>query len=142
MPSIEYSICGWGCSMTECKPIKIPHRGICAGSLDRRVSILKRDLLAPVTDENFGQGFTLLKKVWAGLKTTQGRASFYSTNTEESVTHIFYVRWFDTITGNLWVNHKGENYDIIEVENIDQRSEFAALYCNVRGDDTKDMNRD
>lgn len=125
--------------MTRCKPIRVDHRGICAGTMDRIVEIHSRDLEEPL-DVDYSLPFTLVKKVWAALKTTKGRASFYSTNTDEAVSHIFYVRWFDTITANLWVKYAGENYDIIDVENLDERSEFAALYCNVRGDQTVPVN--
>ena len=126
--------------MVQCKPIKIDHRGVCAGSMDRRITISDRTLDAPTDDIDYGHSFDNSKTVWAGLKTKQGRQSFYTTNTEETVTHVFYVRWFNTITANKWVSYQSETYNIVEVENIDERSEFAALYCNVRGSDSEAVN--
>jgi head-tail adaptor len=59
---------------------------------------------------------------------------------EQDVTHVFGIRWFDGLTADYWVEYKSENYDILDVENIDERGEFALLYCNVRGDKDEPVN--
>jgi SPP1 family predicted phage head-tail adaptor len=97
-------------------------------------------MAAPTSTVDFGENFDSGKTVWAALKTTQGREMFYTTNMDEAVSHIFYVRWYDTLTSDLWVRFNGENYDIVQVENLDERDQFAALYCNVRGDSTDAVN--
>jgi SPP1 family predicted phage head-tail adaptor len=96
---------------------------------------------APVTTVDFDHTFTAVgSKKWAALKTTKGRDMFFATNMDIGVTHIFYIRWYNGLTSEDWITFKGERYDIVEVENIDERDEWYAIYCNVRGDETQDQN--
>jgi len=123
-----------------CKSIRPPRRGLCSGDLDRRITIKSRALAAPSSGVDFEENFAAGKTVWAALKTSKGRAMFYATNMDVAVTHVFYVRWYDTLTADLWVEYKSENYDIVEVENLDERDDWALLYCNVRGDSSDEVN--
>jgi len=126
--------------MPACKKIPVPRRGICAGDLDRRIKIKARSLLPSTSGVKVGESFATVKTVWAAMKSTKGRQSWYSTNLDKAVTHAFYVRWYDGIESNFWVEYKSENYDIVEVDNLDERGEFAVLYCNVKGDADSPVN--
>ena len=126
--------------MADCQKIKIPKRGICAGDLNKIIYIKSRSLETPKSGVDFSENFSAGKRVWAGLKTTKGRAMFYTTNMDQGVTHIFYIRWYAGLTSDYWIEYKGENYDIAQVDNLDESDQFYAVYCNVRGDKDSKVN--
>jgi len=126
--------------MPRCKPIRVDHRAICSGDMDRRIQIKSRAIQAPTTDVDFGENFEQVKTVWAAVKSVRGRDTFFVTNLDVEVSHIFYVRWYPGLTAEDWIVYKGENYNILLVEDLDQRGEFYVVYCNVRGEDDKEPN--
>lgn len=120
--------------MVQCAKIRVKHRTLCAGDLDRRISVLCRSLKAPTdSTTDFKNEFTKTKKLWAALRTTSGTEVFVDTNLAIEVTHIFYIRHMTTMKADKWLEFKGKNYDILKVENIDGRDEWEALWCNERG---------
>lgn len=126
--------------MTECRHIRVTHRQLCAGDLDRLIVLKSRALRAPQTTVDFSELFTTEQTVWAALKTTKGRNTFYITNMGIAVGHVFYIRYFGALTSDWWIEYNGDNYDIVEVEDIDERHEWIAIYANVRGTSTEPVN--
>ena len=128
--------------MPDCRIIKIKRRKYCAGDLDRLITINSRtfDDQHQNNDIDVKQVFTPQRTVWAGLETTKGRNTFFVSNLDVTVSHIFIIRWFSGLTAEAWIQYAGENYDILEVENLEERNEWALCYCNVRGDATKAAN--
>ena len=125
--------------MAVCQKIRVNHRALCANDLDRKVKIKTRSMVTSQLDTDMSVGFTS-KTVWAAVKTAKGNQTFFATNMQDVVDHIIYIRWYDGVTSENWVEYKGDNYDIIDVENLDERDEWYALYCNVRGTTTKEVN--
>lgn len=123
--------------MGECQRIRIPHRKICVGDLRRRISIQNRQLGPPKTGVDITHTFVELRKPWAAVRTLTGNNIFAGVNLDRTPTHIFYIRFYEGLTAEDWVVYKGERYDILEVENINERDEYYALYCNLRGDENK-----
>lgn len=128
------------CLMPVCNAKRLKRRHICAGDLNDRIIIKSRNTVAPQTTVDFSQNFKNDRTVWAGVETTSGRNTFYVSNIDDSVTHVFYLRWFDGLTSENWIEFKNENYDILEVENWEERDEWAVCYCNVRGDKDEAVN--
>lgn len=127
--------------MAECTKIRIRHRQLCAGDLDRKINIQSRTIDEPDDmSTDFGNTFTTTKSVWAALKTTKGRDVFFATNLDQAVSHVFYTRYVAGMTANDWIQYKDENYDILETENLDERDEWMAHYCNVRGASSSELN--
>jgi len=126
--------------MATCHKIKFKHRAICAGDLDRRIELQTRGFKNCNTSVDFGQEFTKTKSTYAALVTARGKDIFAGANMETLVSHIFYIRYFDGLTSESWINYRSTRYDILEVENLDERNEFYALFCNVRGDDSLEVN--
>jgi len=77
---------------------------------------------------------------FANIETVSGETIFDSSNIERDVTHKFYIRFRDSITQEKWINFKNELYDILTVENLDERNEFLLLRASKRGPDTKPVN--
>lgn len=126
--------------MAECEVIRVKHRRLCTGDLDRKIDLYYRTQDAPINGVDYENTMQPKKSVWAGIKTTKGRQMFYTTNEDLAVSHIFYVRYGEAIFSTDWIKFGGENYDIIDVENIDERNEWIAIYCNVRGDSGNTIN--
>lgn len=129
--------------MSEAVARRIRRRKICVGDLNIRISINRRSFVAPITTVDFDQKFVEKKSVWAGLETVQGRNTFFVTNVngDQEVTHVFFCRWFEGLNSEYWIEYEDENYDILNVENYEERKEFAVCYCNVRGNKNKAVNR-
>lgn len=116
-------------------------RRICAGSLDKLIEIKARKIKAPNADTvDYGLEFSDLQKVWAMLETVPNVAIFDGTNTERTVSHLWYIRYIPGITFENWLKFKEQYFDIVTVENFEERDEFYLLRCNVRGDATKPAN--
>lgn len=126
--------------MTECKKIRIYHRSLCAGDLDRKIAIKTRTTPGMTTSAGIDQDFDTTNSVWSALKTTKGRSMFYTTNLDKAVSHVFYIRYIDGLTQESWIDYGGELYDIIDIDNYDERDEWMALMCNVRGEDDVEAN--
>ena len=127
--------------MVVCKKVRIPRRSLCAGDLNRLITVDCRTLDFPDdSTTDYSNTFNSAKKVWAGLRTTKGKDVFFATNVDQAVTHVFYMRYLSWLTSDQWINYRGQNYDIIEVENLDEANEWCLAYCNVRGCADEAMN--
>ena len=127
--------------MSECERIHVRHKKLCIGDMDRRITIYNRTLNTPGNTVDYSNTMTNTDKVWAAAKTAKGRQMFYTTNEDRAVTHIFYIRHTSGVDSSCWVGYRGEYYDIVDAEDIDERNEWIALYCNVRGAATSGINR-
>jgi SPP1 family predicted phage head-tail adaptor len=124
----------------ECSYVKFKHRKLCAGDLNRRIKIQSRSDKPSNTTFDYGQTFTDTRNTWSALLSVKGRDVFAGTNMDELVSHIFYVRYFDGLTSQHWINYRSERYDILTVEDLDLNQEWYAIFTNVRGTDTKAVN--
>ena len=126
--------------MTQCVQVKLKHRKICLGDLNKKILLYTRSITAPdeSAEDNdqvdFGESFTKPKTIWAGIETRTGREIFDGTNLLGVATHYFYVRYRAGLTSENWIKFNGEYYDILRVENWEERNEFMLLYSSVRGD--------
>lgn len=132
--------------MPVCETIKIKHRKICVGDLDRQIEIYQRDLRTAQMDVDYREEFTKIDDFWAAVQTSSvgrlnHRREFDGTNLGDAFTHLFYIHFDDRITQEAYISFNGEYYDILETENIDERDEWMALYTNVRGDNTLPVNQ-
>lgn len=124
--------------MPKCTPITLKYRRVCAGDLNRIIQLKTRAMQTPSTDVDFGEQF-VSSNTWAAVQTLKGKDFFAGTNMNTLVTHIFYIRYRENMTAE-WIGYRGENYDIIDEENLEENNAFLALMCNVRGADTQPVN--
>ena len=117
-------------------------RIITAGDLRYNVDIQIRVLTPPTGDgTDATETMSTLKSVPAMMLTNGGQQFFSETNIKREATHIFYVRFIAnsvfTSSGRLsaqeWVKFKSREFKILLVENLEERDEFLALWCNERG---------
>jgi len=117
-------------------------RLIAAGDLRERVTVQLRTLSAPAADGVDAQ-LTLqdAKTVWAMVVTDGGSEFFDGTNLTHAWTHKFFVRY---IPGTVFprsgrmsaqerVTYKGRIFQVVDVENLEERDEFLLLKAVERG---------
>lgn len=130
--------------MSQCKDITPKKRRLCTGDLRDRIEIQSR-ALKPTTfsSSDYQEEFITISTVWASIQTTRGFQSFNDVGTvENNVTHKIYIRFSTelTITTENWLIFKNERYDIIDIENLEERNEFLLLYCEKKGSDSVPAN--
>lgn len=121
--------------MVSCVSIKGKKRKICAGDLNSRIGVFERSLEGNVTrslqyDANFLGGDT----VSAMILTRSGSQIIDGVAITTKPTHDFYIRYRSDITDSShWIIYKGVIYDIIEIENLEERDEFLRIRCIKKG---------
>jgi len=120
--------------MKQCLPIQNKRRGICAGDLSSLIKIHLRNLTAPKTSVDFSETMTEIIETWAMIATSRGSELFDGSNLSNAYTHIFYIRFPPvTLNKDCWVEFNSKHFEIIDIENLDERGEFAAIRCNEKG---------
>lgn len=112
----------------------------CAGDLFERITIYTRAITPPSLDGiDFTETFVQQYVVWASIATKNGEAVFDGTNTNASTT-TFTIRYIPNITFENWIDFKGDRYDIITVNNFEEKGLFYSIECNKRGDNELPVN--
>ncbi len=122
--------------MSKCKFIKRKRRNICIGDLDTLITLENRNIQAPdFNTVDFDEVFTeAVPDVWAMIETVRGKTFFDGVNTEKEITHLIYIMFDSTVTAETWVKFSdGRRLDILDVENLDERSDFMLLHCQDLG---------
>lgn len=126
--------------MAICKNIRGTKRGLCIGDLNQKIKVQVRTLNAPESGTHFDLTFADLKEVWAMVKTTRGTELFDGVGLTNAYTHEFYIRYSSSFAVNAqsWLLWNDDRYNIVDVENLDERNEFLLLKAIKKGD--KDIN--
>ena len=130
--------------MATCKKIKRLSERVCIGSLNKKINIHTRELKPPTgTGVDYDEEFVVIENVWSMIETVAGKVFFDGTNTDQSITHNFYIRYIVgvTITAENWIEYNGNRFDIINVENLDEGNRFILMRTNQRGSDTLEVNK-
>jgi len=127
--------------MPVCVKIKGRKRQICAGDLDRRITLTGRTIqTTEIGTPDFGEDFPDAIQRWAMILTEKGDEVFAFNNVDRVFSHSFYLRYDPVITASYYVEFDGNRYDILNVEDLDERHEFIRLKCALLGDQTKASN--
>ena len=114
---------------------------ICAGDLRTTITIERRSLDAPAPGSALpGHTYTTLFTARAKIKTKAGssewnQVSIAGNKSSHTITIKFTALSFDTrdrirdISGNL--------YEILAVENINERDEWLNIHCSRKGSETR-----
>lgn len=125
--------------MADCKRIKRKNRKVCIGDLSEEIVIKGRSLRASLPGQTkFSESFDAGTTVWAAIETTRGDQFFDGTSLRTATTHIFYIRYLETVTQENFIFYKDDIYDILDVEDLDERQSFMKLSARKRG--TQDIN--
>ena len=127
--------------MPECVQIRRKRRNVCIGDMRDRVIIQTRAITVPNANSvDFTEVFSADQIVWALVETKTGTQVFDGTNIVGVATHNIYIRFITDVTFQKWLRFKNVIYDILDVQNLEERDEFYLLRCSLRGDDSKAVN--
>jgi len=118
---------------------------IAIGDMTHRPTLRRRSLLpGGVGSAGFTETEIDLGVVWAKVDTpdtdNSGELVFAGVNLNPNTTTIFCIRYWSTVTTEDIVNWKNENYEILQLFDLDKREQFLILACRLKGDDTKEAN--
>ena len=121
--------------MSICVKIRGKRRTICIGDLDKEIYLADRAITPPVFGSNdFTETFTAnTDPTWAMLETVNGKTWFDGVETEEKITHKFYIVYDENITAEWWILFENKYIDILNVEDLEERHEWMLLTCTERG---------
>lgn len=120
--------------MPKCIKIRKKKRQVCVGDMRDEIVIELRSLTPPSGGSvDFTETFSTKETVWAAINTVNGETIFDGTGTERDVTHRIHTRYISGVTAEDWVTHKNERFDVLSVEDLDERQEYMLLRCTNRG---------
>ena len=120
---------------------RINQKEYCISDLDKRITIYSRSILAPSTgSSDYEENFDVKTKVFAAVITKTGKTIFDDSNIERNVTHEIIIRYIDGITVEAWIDINDKRFDLIRVENINEKNRWLKLSCSKRGLNTSKTN--
>ncbi len=130
--------------MPKCINIQKKDRKVCVGDMRDKVVIQVRTITPPSAGgSDFTEVFSSDKTVWAMIETRKdGKEIFDGTGLKGVATHYIYIRYIYNLetTFESWVKFKSKYYNIIDVQNLDERDEFLLLRCSERGTTSNQAN--
>lgn len=84
-----------------------------------------------------------LLETWADVRTIMSYKSFDQTNPQadtERATHVFNIRYRESVTSETRIRWRDENYEILNIEDPEERREQLNLYAIIEGSITKKVN--
>lgn len=120
--------------MPKCVNIKKKHRKVCVGDLEDYGTVNTRAIQAPSSGGiDFTETFTLKQNSFMMIESKRGEKIFDDVDVEQEVTHWVYVPFIATLTFQDWIDVETQRFDIIDVEDLDNRHEFQLCRCSNRG---------
>jgi head-tail adaptor len=130
--------------MAQCRKIPGIKRQVCIGSMDKLITLKGRSIKAPASGSvDYSEDFTDIGALsWANVQTLQrGPIMFDRTNIARQITHIFKIRYRGDVTAQAWIEYENINYDILNVEDLEERHDYLFLYAIRRGVKTLPINQ-
>lgn len=128
--------------MSSCTKIKGRNRQICIGDMQHRIKLQSRSLSQPFfEDVDFDENFQDQSEVWAMINTVSGKTLFDGVNQDINITHEVYIMYDLSVTAETWIEYDGRRFDILKVENLDERKQFMRLICSERGANTYEASK-
>lgn len=120
--------------MPDCNYIKRKDKDFCVGDMDKLITIYSRNILPPDGESvDYQEAFSSPVTIWAMVETINGQTIFDDSNIERVVSHRFTTRFIPELTFEKWLDFGNNRYDILGVENQNERNQFMILKCNLRG---------
>jgi head-tail adaptor len=115
--------------MARCSRIRKKKRQYCSGDLVDEITIQNRDITAPLAGTDFTETFSGDLVIMSAINTVSGKTYFDGVNTETNITHEIGFRYDNTITSESWIVFGGRRFDILKLENLDERSKWMQAHC-------------
>lgn len=111
---------------------------VCIGSMKSLITIIPR----AITPDTIGYAETLTGgvQVRALINTKTQTVIMDNVNTDSVVTHIFFIRYGQTVEKNYTILHDGKYYGVMGVENLEMENRFLRITAIERGSTSKAAN--
>ena len=108
------------------------------GDLKDSIKIHTRTLVPTLEgyEENIDEGIDK----WSAFESIGEQYMFADVNIEENITHIFVIRFDNRITSENIIRFKNNSFKIMDIENVDLRSEWMKLFVHFEGSASKETN--
>lgn len=116
------------------------------GDMRDRITLHTREIQPVDYDSyDFEESYDAGTDIWASVSdftlSNANRQLFNDVEMNaEGPTHTFGIRYRDWITSETMVRWRGETYDIIKVQDPEERHQYLLLYARLNGDTTKVAN--
>ena len=126
--------------MAICGKIQKKKKEYCIGDLDKRVILQSRSTNSNSFD--LSETFTDIATVWARIETNNKATEFFDgVNLNKAYSHIIVIRYRNDLNGiDTWIEYNDERYNVIDIENINEESDWLLLKCNKKGAKTIEAN--
>lgn len=110
---------------------------ICVDMFDSLINIQGRRIRTPEGGSvDYTEEFTDGSDIAAMIQTKSGSTVFDSVGQELAVTHWFTIPYEVGITSENWVLFDGRRFDIVDIEDLNERKLFQVLRCQETGTET------
>ncbi len=72
------------------------------------------------------------KNIWAYVRHTSGREYYAARATQTEEEKVFVINWRDDITTENLIEYKGEEYDIVRIDDFEGYKENLKLYAKTK----------
>lgn len=113
------------------------------GDMRHRIELQVRDIqgISNINDVSYTEKFTTTFTRWSALYTVKGEEIFDGVNLTKLDTHHFIIRRIIGLTEEKWVKYQGRLYDIIDIDDYDERHLFMLIRTRLRGISTLQANQ-
>lgn len=132
--------------MSRCQAIRKKNREVCVGNMRDVIILQNRNITPPLfntvdLDEDFQPIDPGTPERFAMIETVTGKTFFDGVGTETPITHIIYIRYDQLVTAETWIEFEDRRFDILAVEDFEERHTFMKLTCTDRGLLTKEASK-
>jgi head-tail adaptor len=117
----------------KCSKIGKKKRQYCSGDLVDEIIIQNRSITSVMEGVDFGEQFSDYQSVMACVNTTSGKTYFDGVSTETNVTHEIGFRFDESVTSESWILFDNRRFDILKIENLDEKKDWSRAVCVDRG---------
>jgi len=120
--------------MAKCTPISRPMRRVCLGDMRESIKLWPVSI-APATagQVDYTRSYASAVTVKAMVKTVSGSEVIDGTAIQRVGTTEFYIRYRAGVDNQVRIEYRGEYYEVLGVDDLDERREFLRLRTTKRG---------
>jgi head-tail adaptor len=127
--------------MPVCKKIRSQKRQPCIGDMRDQIGIYVRNIITPIGNSTDAtELLTLIYSPWAQLETVSGQEFFDEHNILIVPTHVWTMRYLPGIDINHWIFFQSQWYNIIDVNDTEERHISLIIRTCVEGNFEKPVN--
>lgn len=125
-----------------CEYKKLKKKKLCIGDLRKKITVYDRSIKPAETSSEFENSQTFSNAViyWCAIETKTGVEIFDGSNLLGSATHIFYIKYVESINTENTIKWNNKYYTVLQVDNVNEENEYLAIFCSERGTTSNGVN--